>query len=403
MNARKVATRSTAVTIMLLIAGGIHVQQRAASRWQDMQAWAKTAEQTWAAHDGSRQPLWGEGQAGSAFAAYDEVADALNGSFTAEDQRLLRQMRTHPETLAAEQADALLARWRPFVAAMRIGAHRLDARRPMTWSQGWSMHVHNLLALRELVNVSVIEASRMRAAGELRQATELLLDAATFGADLVRSPLLIDQMIGQALVTIAISEAFGDDDLRALDDDAAKLLAEGLRRLDDQLPLCPDLQSEALCLANQALHHWQTMTVDGAGQLPMVAWNYGFSARWAVADAVLLAAGAFARLAAGSQRPWSERQEQHRSELDALLATNNPVLQVVVPNLLSAERCAREVVTRVRLLRLAVHQRLGGELPALADPLGEGLLRTVPAQGEVVFRSAGERSGKAIERRVAIE
>src|SRR5262249_199332 len=61
----------------------------------------------------------------------------------------------------------------------------------------------NLLLARELVNAAVIAARRLQAAGSQQQAVELLLDAATFAADHARAPLLIDQMIGAALVQVA--------------------------------------------------------------------------------------------------------------------------------------------------------------------------------------------------------
>src|SRR5204863_9382969 len=137
------------------------------------------------------------------------------------------------------------------------------------------------LDARWLVNMTVFEARALRLAGQPRAAVERALDAATFGADLVRSGMLIQQMIGAALVAIAADEAWPDAALQQLDRDSLDLLATGLERLDGLLPTTIDFQGELRFLA-------QTLAKSPATAVPGLdarSWRYGFSTQWMLADA----------------------------------------------------------------------------------------------------------------------
>ena len=66
------------------------------------------------------------------------------------------------------------------------------------------------------------------------------------------------------------------------------------------------------------------------------------------------------------------------------------------------ETYRRRAIASLRLLRLAVLHHAGEPLPALADPLGDGDLEVVRAEGELLLRSRGSRDdGQRIERRIA--
>ncbi|HLQ38460.1 MAG TPA: hypothetical protein VK348_11705, partial [Planctomycetota bacterium] len=79
----------------------------------------------------------------------------------------------------------------------------------------------------------------------------------------------------------------------------------------------------------------------------------------------------------------------------------NPLSASCVPNLTAAETCMRQVLTGIRLLRLAVAWHLGEELPQLQDPLGTGALQVEHSDAAARFRSAGQVSGKCKERLAA--
>lgn len=87
--------------------------------------------------------------------------------------------------------------------------------------------------------------------------------------------------------------------------------------------------------------------------------------------------------------------------LERALATRNPVLDVMVPNLGGAERTMRTLATELRLLRLAVDQRNGPGTLDLSDPFGTGSLHQVVDVNGTYLRSEGTRADKRIERFVA--
>lgn len=392
---RRLVIGCIASTSIVILGGAAVVQQRTAATWSAMQATVASLDAEWRARDHHRQPLVGDGHDGSAFAGY-EAALALAAKTYTLDADLLGMLPHHDDGKVTG-TEALRTRWRPAIEALRQAARCLDARpteQPVDPAGGGFVR---LLHARWLVNFAVLEARALRLAGQPLEAVDWTLDAATFGADLVRSNLLIHAMIGGAMVAIATREAWPDAALQQLDAPALQRLAEGLDRLDAGLPERLELDGELRYAARWLAHAGEAGTQYGTS----TAWRFGFSPRWMLADGFLHYAAAVEKLRGEPQLAWPQREAWMELELAALDEIDNPVTQGWAANLASAERSHRSVVAHVRQLRMAVERHRGRQTAPLRDPLGDGPFAVVPDGDGVVLRSAGELGGKPIERRVA--
>lgn len=376
------------------------VQHRTAAAWTAMQATAEALASRQAAERAPRVLLVGaaESSSGSGTAqqhyarALELAAEAMAAT---PDEPRLRLLPHHDEHRTAG-TEALRAHWQPALAELRRGA------RSGTWSAApptdpGQARATNLLRARWLVNLAVLEARVLRQAGRDAEAVAWTLDAAAFGADLMRSQLLIDTMIGGAMVVIATAEAWPDAALRQLEPAALRSLADGLQRLDAQVPVQLELGGELQFAAAML----QQAGGTGTGHGSAAAWRYGFSSRWQLADGFLQYAAAVERLAGERALGWAQREAWLELELAALEARGNPVAQDMAGGLPAAERSLRTCVTHLRLLRSAIARYLGEGGEPFADPLGEGPLAMETLPDGVLLRSAGAQVGRPLERRVA--
>ncbi len=398
MKARTVV--AIAVLVPLISVGVAVVPGVVDERWAEMQAWAAKAEQEWRVRDFHRAPVQGDGAPGPAFEAYLDALQQAN-VLGSGDARLLTDLRLHPEVVTGSAAEDLGRRWRPALTALAGGAHRTDARPAVDLRLGIQNLPISLLSARDLVNAATIEARRRVAVGDGIGAVALLLDAATFAVDLQGSPLVVDQTIAGALLQLAAGELLRDSELQRLDAAALDLLGTGLRLLDERCRVTVDGAGEALLLARSLLG--QDAPVGG---LPPAAldrkatsgWHYAWSRRWAAADAVLLIVEACEQIRRAATLPWSQRQARLRELEAGLAAQPNAMVRTFAANGSGVERTLRLAATQLRLLRLAVAFHAGGELPVLADPLGDGTLVTIRRDGGAVFRSAGGTDDMPLER-----
>ena len=263
-----------------------------------------------------------------------------------------------------------------------------DARPPVDWQKGFSNGNAGLLVSRDLINASTIEVRARLADGDLLGAVQLSLDVATFELDLLQSPILIDQMVACALLTISVGETWRDEDLSRLDKPALELLAEGLEQIDARCPRVFDWRGEALLLANTLKQLGEEGELFADSPVSLRTFDYGWSERWAAADAVLQKVEMWEELKTNGASSWNVRRQELCDVLESVEVQGNPVLRVSFSNFVGAERSLRSSLASVRLLRLAVACRLGGELPELLDPLGAGSFEVSPlGDGAVVFRS----------------
>ena len=161
--------------------------------------------------DGRRPVLYGEATLGNAWSAYQvAIALAVKDTMFAEQVRPSMRAKMQPRAIAA-----LLGKHNEILVQLRRGAHCERARDPVDWSKGFSS-AKNLLVLRGVSNLVVTKALAQIEAGESEAAVETLLDGAQVGRDLMHSHMLVNEIIGCAILQISTCEVMQDLALRAL-------------------------------------------------------------------------------------------------------------------------------------------------------------------------------------------
>ncbi len=333
--------------------------------WRRIGAYAHASKLEWEARDFQRTPLWGDSFSGSASEHYRQAQERAT-ALAQEDGELLIALLQGRDDVPAPQRAAFRTRWAPVLAALHAGAHRTDARPGVRPELGFNNRTQSLLHSRNIVNAALIEASTLLREGHDVEAVQVSLDAATFGADRMRSPLVVDKMVGTALVTIATHQAWPDEALRELGGPALNLLAEGLARLDALLPRTVAREEELMLLAHHLLDGPEVLHPEHPAR-----WRHAFSSRWMIADTFERLAQASAELQGSESLPWPEREAQI-DYAEARLQCHPNAAGLAKWG--SVERSLRLNLARVRLLRLAVDAHLGRDPGPLVDPLGTSLL-----------------------------
>lgn len=373
-----------AIGTTLLLVGAAAVPFRRDAAWQAMQTEVATLRAAVAARPSQRPVLWGEGTAGDAFAHYDRACELSRSLQSTDGNVWIKTSLASGEQVATERA-GLRTRWQPVLAALRAGAQSTHVTPSIPGADGLEPRIANLLDCRWVANLAVFEARALQHEGRNEDAVRRTLDAASLGADLARRGTLIDQMIGCAILSIGTDGAWTDAALAALDRGALDLLADGLQRLDTDLPLTLDDGAELLHVA----WHMQNAP-DDAEWLPSnaAAWRFGFSTRWMLADAFRLQLARSRRLAATTGAPWQERAAQLEHELATATASGNALMAVCLPNLGAAEGNWREQRARIRLLCMAVDLHRGIDPPPLTDPIGGRPIATTTTAAGIELRCA---------------
>ncbi len=308
---------------------------------------------------------------GSAFAGYADAVEALQALGPGIDEEAKRLL-LEPLEARAPQPDG---RFETSLTALAAGARRSDATYPLDLSKSLDGQVANLLAWRTLTNVAGAEARRRAAHGDADGAVTLGLDALTMATDVLRAPLLIQQMIGCALVAIVTDQVFDDEMLTRIDGVARLRLARGLATLEESVPAWCDGRAEALVLGHQALGP------DGSTEL--IATAHALALLWD-------------RVAASPAAGWTARRQQfdtlRQAYPDEPLASVAGIAQ-------NCEQMVRQAVARLRLLRLAVAAPT--EPLILADPLGDGpICMTRTDDEQLTFRAGSDGEAKHLTRRL---
>ncbi len=332
---------------------------------------------------------YGVTKEGRAFEHYDRAADLAE---SIGDEEVRDALKQDGASLAADGEQR--ARWQPVVAEVRAGAHRADRRMVRTFDR--PDRVLNLLSYRRAVNLTVLESRRARAEGELRESIGLTLDAMTVGVDCIQDGVLINQMIGCALVAIAC-QSWSDEDLHALDQQHLEALASGLAQLDARLPDSLRMEHEFTVMVGLLFD--ATDPEDWRDWHGGASWRYGFSDNWMTAEAFSLMAEGIARMDAIREAPWPQREAEYEREAARMRDSGNAVAAMITPNLSCAEFSLRRGAAELRLLRAAADLLRGAPQP-LADPLGSGELRVESVDGAVEISSVGDDPHRRLRRQV---
>ena len=385
---RRSVLAGVTAAIALLLGGTAFVQFQAASSWSAMQRKVGELRTKWESRERRREPLWGDATTERAYEHYRRASDAAMALCSAHNDALMALLPLRGDGLpTAELRNA----WQAMLEDLHRGAHATDLRPTADPYGGVDTTTLSLLPLRWVANCALFEARVLLHEERAIDAARVSLDAASLGADLLRDDVLINRMIGSAVLAIAMDTWSGDRMLARLDGDSLALLADGLERLDRSLPSAPDLTGELL-LSAYALQHLP----DGIEA--MSAWRHGFSTRWMIADEWL-------RYAKGADEvsrdalPWP--QQEVRLQAAAETAGAGGLLLPVPHVLLGVESNVRCALLRVRMLRVAVDVHRGRDVPVLADPFGDGPLCVAHESGGVRITSAGSTERRKLERFVA--
>ena len=380
------------VATVALFAGEAWVQHRTDAAWQRVAAERDGLAVQLAARPTQRAPLLGAPTPGLAFDHY-AVATTAAAPLDRDRNAEARKLLTADDATVAKAP--LRAAWGPVVAALRAGAQAGDARAPQQGPMTKSGDgILDLLAVRWAANAAAFEARALLHEGRGDEAVRVSLAGLTLGRDVLHSGLLINQMIGCAVLAIGV-DTWTDERLSRLSPTDRELLADGLAALDAQLPVALDFASE-LGFAAAAIAQIEAAGGKQQGSSALGAWRHGFSPRWQLANHFLGYADVVRLADATRDLPWPERE----ARLRAAIADEDAAGNAFVAHLDNVERQLRSAVASVRLLRMALDLHAGRDASALADPLAAAPIAVSAGEGGVRLASADAAKQPRLQRLV---
>ena len=363
------------------------VQSKTNSSWRAMVDTHKALHAGWLAQPDTREPLWGAASEGYAFTHYEQAAEIMSGVL--KDNESLGDLIGKTDEQVADMAGELREAWQPALTALRAGTHASHSRVDRD-NLAADQNI-NFLNYRWVSNAAAFETRHLRRAGDDMASVEVSLDSLGMAIDVFSDGLLIHQMISVAMIAIAI-EPWTDEALRALDPDAAAALAAGLAKLDAQMPEILTTDRELLFLTEQ--FQKQSGQSDWAAGS---SWRYGFSARWMLADAVLMTSVNYNRLNNSGTTDWQTRQRLSDQIVKEVRDSGNDVAAMVFPAVVWAEKSIRHSIGTVRLLRMALDMRRGVDSEPLDDPFGPGPIVIDESPEILTLKSVGNAGHEPLE------
>jgi hypothetical protein len=333
--------------VTLVVALFVWLLADASGSWQKRAAKAVAEAR---ARDSRRQVLRGEAMAGSAWVDYQQAIAAVTGVQVNEVTRWLSGG-------AADRVkvEAILAANEKAIHFLRAGARKAEGTYPLRWEDGFRSEIPPLLAVNNLTTLAVGQARVLTEAGKTREAADLLIDTAQYGADLGRNAIIITELTGLS----SLGPVF--DGLRRLPPDPE--VGRALAMLDATFP------SHAEAVLNE-------LAVTGMGFMNMPAgfstsatWRFGFSGRLMIADAWTTLDDLMRQLAATTTMPCAEAQRVTATIETRATKRKNPLVANMISGLARSDRSARARRAQLRLLRV-----LHGGATGLDDPFGGKLL-----------------------------
>ncbi|HVR83216.1 MAG TPA: hypothetical protein VMU54_02825, partial [Planctomycetota bacterium] len=275
-----------------------------------------------------------------------------------------------------EERKSLIDRNAGPIELVRSGVRRESARPPVPDKPPGQNPIlgHPSLPIQELVSVCVARAQLEADRGNLREALDLLVDVYLLGRDMAGARGMKVVPWGFQPMETAIREM--DQLSRKLDPAMLPDLERQLSLLDEYFP---DTSGELL---DRLLHLGELLVQEEmedqvflqfAEERVRRHWRYFFSTR--LEAATCFAAGdAFIRQALALKDVPRARAETESSALRTRLeALQDPVLTYMLGSLDDFQ--ARQIRTKLRMVRMAVHYRATGALAPLANDQG-GPIRT---------------------------
>jgi hypothetical protein len=346
------------VCVVLACVGGLLLWVAAVSGRQfdriDSKAKAMAAE--WAARSPERPVLQGTAQPGNAWDDYTPALAAIKGT---KDISRLGMLVTRDPKGDPDFGKTMLASHAKALELLHQGAGRATCRYPYDWPSGGSLQMPGLMSCQSMGNLAVLHARALAESGKPREAAGALLDLLQFGRDVGNDGVLICEMIGSAVLQLGLSETRDLMKAGLLDAAALRDLDTGLAALDGSFP------RHGQVLSNEAIF--------AAMELRNQASSASLFMRLLYTDSFDRVVGMYERTAAAETLAWSEA-ESRRLAIEAEPKPRwNPMLLAVMPLLGPTNKVTRHRLALLRMLRLAIRQKLGAEPLDLDDPFGSRL------------------------------
>jgi hypothetical protein len=364
-----------------------------ARRWEEMRVQLEDLVRNARERDGTRPVLRGQPQPGNAWEDYEAGFRTLPYEAIKPTWEFL--YGSPPGDRAKARAAVQL--YAPALQALQRGVRRANGQHPIEWEQ--SPHVPNT-GVQLLGHLAICEARFLRETGQVRQAADLLLDAAQLGADAIRNGVLIDAMFGLAVLGNAFDELRDLVVSSAMNPDDLSEVAAELGVLHRSFPRLGDVWvNDTIVMGFAMLNSGNLESCFKSAQSQsrkISTYRYGFSERIMMVDAFQAELAITRRLGEATERSWTEAQDIQERVFADQDAEPNPLFRegrIIAQKLKGSGRprdAFRERQAQLRLLRIAAHFRATGEILSLDDPFGGLILSSIVENRK---RSA-ERGGR---------
>jgi hypothetical protein len=342
-------------------------------KWASMEAKVQEMLVEARGRSSARPALRGTPVAGNAWDDYDLALKEVE-KFKASRSVPYDFLSRGPKADRAK-VEALLADHGVALEHLRRGAARSHGQYPYKWEEGFSQPIPGLLSSQTLANLAACRSRFLVEEGKFREAAELLLDTCQFGRDFGFNGVLISEMIGIALYSIAL------DELRDLIL-SGKLSREDLVEVARELELLDrSFPRNGQSMMNEAMSAGMGFLKLGAsgGEGEVFGegsrgWSFLLPSHLLLGDAFESHLALMKRCADTDDKPWPEVERIGEGIRDQAEHLKNPISKIMIPGLTSSGRAGRERRTQLRLLRVAAHYRATGEVLELDDPFGKKLV-----------------------------
>jgi len=346
-------------------------------RWEAMERKVRELHAEVRARDGARPPIRGAGVPGN---AWDDYGPAVKAAKAIGPDAVLGEFISRGSKADRAKVESVLATHGGLLDGLRNGALRTHTDFGYKWERGVAVEVPGLLQSQRLANLAVSQARILAEDGRHREAAELLLETAQFGRDVGSDGVLITEMIGIAVLGLAL------DELRDVVL-SGKLSREELIQVDAELATLDGsfprngraLLNDTLGMGISFLQPEASLQDFGAGASEVLGsllagWRYGFSGRIMTADAFEFMLHHSRRCVAVEDKDWTEVRRVADETAAEVARSKNEIVRIAMPGLLQTERVVRERRAQLRLLRAASHALATGNVPDIEDPFGAKLL-----------------------------
>jgi len=356
--------------ILLLLVVGLAIgTHRQWSRMQErLQARLKEKE----TRSLERPPLYGEPVDGSAWDSYQRALDGIPKDLKPDDFDSKLDRFVEGDLSLREEVRSLVAPLAGIPLLLRQGARCREGIRRRNWEKGMAMEIPGLLGSQRVNAIALALAVEHKIENRPQEAIQAVVDALQFSRDLANDGSLIE-----AMISVALQGAAQDLLVRWLKEDSLpanclSTLSQALQRTDEQHPTFLTLmRSESLMFDATCID--PSRAGADMPSIPFVS-SYLFAS---AANRFHEFAEAFAPI---EKLPWIEQQRASRDLEERVLSHWNPILGIMVPGLIGADRALYERLAQLRLLRAAVALRLSWSFPAAPaclpdDPFGMDSIR----------------------------